>query len=113
LSFDTGYWLDTAARDSAGRALEAFISAAADKDVLKAGTRFMIAQCGHGDDTTTVDPAACDKLKAGHWTITDEFTPGFGGPQHIDAYIGEETSTDFTDSPWYTTLHDATLTIRT
>jgi hypothetical protein len=112
-SYDTGYWLDTAARDAAGRPLEGFSSAAADKDVLKAGTRFTISQCGRGDDNATIDPVVCAKLKASHWTITDEFTPGFGGPHHIDAYIGEETGADFTASTWYTTLHDAHLTIRT
>ena len=110
-SYDTGYWLDTAARDTAGRALVPFSSAAADRDVLKAGTRFSITQCGKDDGGQPIAAAVCAKLKGAHWTITDEFTPGLGGSHHVDAYIGEETSTDFTNSDWYTTLHKATLSI--
>lgn len=110
-SYDTGYWLDTAARDTAGRPLVPFTSAAADSDVLKGGTRFTITQCGKDDDGQTIDADVCTKLKGSHWTITDEFTPGLGGSHHVDAYIGEETGKDFTDSAWYTTLHKATLAI--
>jgi len=110
-SYDTGYWLDTAARDTAGRQLVPFSSAAADRDVLKAGTRFSITQCGTDDGGATIAAAVCAKLKDARWTITDEFTPGLGGSHHVDAYIGEETSKDFTNSDWYTTLHKATLSI--
>jgi hypothetical protein len=53
----------------------------------------------------------CAKLRAAHWTITDEFTPGLGGKGHVDVYLGEETGPGFTDSPWYTTLQGATLDI--
>jgi hypothetical protein len=110
-SYDTGYWLDTAARDTAGRPLVPFSSAAADRDVMKAGTRFTISQCGKDDDGQTIDADVCTKLKSSRWTITDEFTPGLGGSHHVDAYIGEETGPDFVDSAWYTTLHKATLSI--
>lgn len=109
-SYDTGYWLDTAARDTAGRSLVPFTSAAADRDVLTAGTRFSITKCGTDDDGQPVDATVCAKLRNAAWAITDEFTPGLGGPHHIDVYIGEETSRNFTDSAWYTTLHNATLT---
>ncbi len=105
-SSDTGYWLDTAARDTDGRALQPFVSAAADRDVLKAGTAFTIVHCG-----PEVAGAVCKRLMAACWTITDEFTPGLGGPRHVDLYIGEETGLDFTDSDWYTTLDGATLAI--
>ena len=105
-SSDTGYWLDTAARDTDGRALRPFVSAAADRDVLKAGTTFTILHCG-----PEVAAAVCRRLTAAHWTITDEFTPGLGGARHVDLYIGEETGPDFTDSDWYTTLEGATLAI--
>jgi hypothetical protein len=105
-SSDTGYWLDTAPRDTAGRALRPFVSAAADRDVLRAGTTFTILHCG-ADGTAAV----CRRLMAAHWTITDEFTPGLGGPRHVDLYIGEETGPDFTDSDWYTTLDGATLAV--
>ena len=105
-SSDTGYWLDTAARDADGRALQPFVSAAADRDVLKAGTTFAILHCGQG-----ATEAVCRRLTAAHWTITDEFTPGLGGPRHVDLYIGEETGPGFTDSDWYTELDGATLSI--
>jgi hypothetical protein len=105
-SSDTGYWLDTAARDTDGRALRPFVSAAADRDVLRAGTTFTILHCGR-DVTASV----CQKLMAARWAITDEFTPGLGGRRHIDLYIGEETGPDFTESDWYTTLEGATIAI--
>ena len=105
-SSDTGYWLDTAARDTDGRTLRPFMSAAADGDVLRAGTTFTILHCGRD-----VSAAVCQRLMAAHWMITDEFTPGLGGPRHVDLYIGEETGPDFTDSDWYTTLDGATLAI--
>jgi len=110
-SYDTGYWIDSAARDTAGRPLRPFESAAADPDVLKAATRFTITGCGHQDDGSEPPADVCAKLRAARWTITDEFTPGLGGKKHIDAYIGEETGPGFTDSPWYITLKSATLRI--
>jgi hypothetical protein len=58
-----------------------------------------------------VAAAVCRRLTAAHWTITDEFTPGLGGPRHVDLYIGEETGPNFTDSDWYTELDGATLAI--
>ena len=108
-SFDTGYWLDTAPRNSTGGVLRPFRTAAADPSVLRAGRAFTIVQCGHDEDGSAIDPAVCAKLRGSHWTVADEFTPGLGGPHHVDVYIGEETRTDFTDSPWYTTLTSATL----
>ncbi len=108
-SYDTGYWLDTATRDSYGRPLEAFVSAAADPDVLARGTRFTIAGCGRTDDGSAPPAAVCARLKAANWLVTDEFTPGLGGSKHIDAYIGAETGPGFTDSDWYITLQNATL----
>ncbi|MFG2041468.1 hypothetical protein [Dactylosporangium sp. NPDC048998] len=97
--------MDTAPRDSAGRPLRPWSSAAADGDVLGAGTRFTILRCG----TAEVAAEVCAKLKAPTWTIVDEFTPGLGGKRHVDVYIGEETGPDFTDSDLYTTLVNATL----
>jgi hypothetical protein len=110
-SFDTGYWLDDAARDTAGRPLRPFESAAADAAVLAAGTRFTIADCGRADDGSAVPAQVCGKLRDARWVISDEFTPGLGGERHIDVYIGEETGPGFTDGPWYTTLERATLHI--
>ncbi|WP_306205206.1 hypothetical protein [Actinoplanes sp. RD1] len=110
-SYDVGFWLDTAPRDTAGRALRPFVSAAADPGVLAAGTRFRIASCGHADDGSAPAAEVCNRLRAGAWRVTDEFTPGRGGARHIDAYIGEETGPGFTDSPWYLTLAGATLLV--
>lgn len=110
-SSDVGYWLDTAPRDSSGDPLRPFASAAADPEVLKQHTAFRIADCGRTDDGSTPPADVCTKLRAAHWRIVDEFTPGLGGRKHIDAYIGPETGPGFTDSDWYITLERATLAI--
>lgn len=107
-SYDIGYWLDTAPRDTAGRALRPFVSAAADPGVLAAGTTFRITGCGRA---AAADGEVCTKLRAAQWEVTDEFTPGRGGSKHLDAYIGEETGPDFTGSAWYLTLTDASVTL--
>jgi hypothetical protein len=111
-SYDTGYWLDDAPRDTAGRPLRPFESAAADPSALGSGTRFSITACGTDDDGGRLPDPVCTRLKAGRWVITDEFTPGLGGNRHLDVYLGEETGPRFTDSDWYTTLHGATLTLQ-
>jgi len=108
-SSDTGYWLDAAPRDTAGRPLRPFESAAADRNVLAAGSRFAIVDCGREQGGGSIAADVCAKLRSVRWVITDEFTPGLGGPRHVDVYIGEETGPRFTDSPWYTTLVNATL----
>ena len=108
-SYDVGFWLDTRPRDTAGRALRPFVSAAADPTVLARGTHFSIAACGRADDGSPPAAPVCAALRKARWTVTDEFTPGLGGSRHIDAYIGEETGPDFTSSPWYLTLRGATL----
>lgn len=108
-SHDIGYWIDDAPRDSGGRPLRAFQSAAADVDVMRAGTRFTIATCGRDDDGEAVAPEVCGRLSAAQWIITDEFTPGLGGVHHVDVYIGEEVGTDFTNSASYATLNGASL----
>lgn len=110
-SHDTGYWLDSAPRDSAGRALRPFESAAADPGALARGTRFVVLACGEDEGGHPVDPAVCARLRRARWTITDEFTPGLGGAHHIDLYLGEETGRGFTSGPWYTTLIGARLRI--
>jgi hypothetical protein len=107
-SVDTGFWLDTAPRDSAGGALRPWESAAADADVLAAGSRFSIVDCGR-DDGGEVAADVCARLRAPRWTVRDEFTTGLGGERHVDVYIGEETGPGFTESAWYVTLHDARL----
>jgi hypothetical protein len=104
-SYDTGYWMDTAPRDTAGRPLRPWVSAAADAGALRSGSRFTILRCGTAEVTADV----CARLKAPTWTIVDEFTPGLGGDKHVDVYIGEETTANFTDTDLYTTLENATL----
>jgi hypothetical protein len=108
-SVDAGYWLDDAPRDTAGRPLRPFQSAAADPGVLRSGTRFAIVGCGTTEDGDAISATVCDKLRTAIWTVTDEFTPGLGGTRHVDVYIGEETGPRFTDSAWYTTLINASL----
>jgi len=75
--------------------------------VLPAGSRFAIVDCGRA----AIHPTVCASLRHARWLVTDQFTPGFGGPRHVDVYIGEETAPDFTASPWYCTLAGATLRI--
>jgi hypothetical protein len=110
-SYDVGYWLDSAPRDTDGDRLTPFVSAAADPDVLPDGTRFRIAACGRQEDGSAAPAAVCTAFRNAAWQITDEFTPGLGGAHHIDAYIGPETGPDFTGSAWYLTLTGARLTI--
>jgi hypothetical protein len=111
-SVDTGYWLDDAPRDTAGRPLRPFESAAADPGVLRSGTTFAIVSCGTTEDGNAISIPVCDKLRTATWTVTDEFTPGLGGTRHVDVYIGEETGPHFTDTAWYTTLINASLRTR-
>jgi hypothetical protein len=108
-SYDIGFWLDTAPRDTDGDPLEPFVSAAADPSVLEHGTRFRFATCGRQDDGSAVPEPVCARFRAAGWRIDDEFTPGLGGPQHIDLYIGPETEERFTDSDSYVTLDGVIL----
>ncbi|NNJ60717.1 MAG: hypothetical protein HKP61_07135 [Dactylosporangium sp.] len=108
-SHDTGFWLDEAPRDTAGRRLRPFQSAAADQRVLPQGARFTITACGHDEEGERIAAEVCSRLQAARWTISDEFTPGLGGQRHTDVYIGEETGPNFTEGPWYVTLFEATL----
>ncbi|MEV6301963.1 hypothetical protein AB0M02_21295 [Actinoplanes sp. NPDC051861] len=110
-SYDIGFWLDSAPRSSDGNVLTPFVSAAADPAVLPQGTRFTVTACGHQDDGSSPAAEVCRALRDADWRITDEFTPGLGGPKHIDAYIGPETGPGFTDSAWYITLTGARLSI--
>jgi hypothetical protein len=108
-SYDTGYWLDSAPRDTDGNPLEPYVSAAADPNVLPHGTLFRIEDCGRQDDGSAPPQQVCAMLGAAGWRIDDEFTPGLGGRKHIDAYIGPETGPDFTSSDLYLTLVGATV----
>ncbi|WP_461033748.1 RlpA-like double-psi beta-barrel domain-containing protein [Streptomyces mayteni] len=108
-SHDTGYWLDVAPRDSYGRPLEPFVSAAADGEVLPRGRTLRVADCGTAEDGSAIEPDVCARLTAATWEIRDEFTPGLGGERHLDVYLGEETGPGFTADPLYTTLAGATL----
>ncbi|MFC4914068.1 hypothetical protein [Actinomadura gamaensis] len=101
-SHSTGYWLDDSTRDPAGRPLKAWESAAADRDVLARGQRFVITACGAG-----VPAAVCARFRKARWTVTDLFRPGYGGRHHTDVYLGEETDPDF--RRYATTLNGASL----
>lgn len=111
-SYDIGFWLDSAPRNAGGGVLTPFAAAAADPGVLPRGTDFTVAACGRQDDGSSPAAAVCAALRRNTWRVIDEFTPGLGGPRHIDAYIGPETGPDFTDSKWYVTLTGARLVIR-
>ena len=104
-----GFWLDTVALDSYGRALVPFVSAAADKRVLPKGATFKVVGCGRqGRDA--LEPQVCAKVRAAKWEVRDEFTTGLGGRKHVDLYLGEETGEDFTDvSPFYFDAKKASL----
>jgi hypothetical protein len=91
--------------------LQPFRSAAADPDVLPRGTGFTIADCGHAEDGGPVPVPVCGRLRAAHWTVSDQFTPGLGGVRHVDAYLGEETGPRVTGTDWYVTLAGAALTV--
>jgi hypothetical protein len=108
-SSDSGYWLDTAARDTHGRALRPYRTAAADG--LRDGTFVRLASCGRLDDGSAVPASVCRKLSAPRWQILDAFTPGLGGSRHLDLYVGEETGPTFTSSPAYATLEGADVRV--
>lgn len=109
-SYDIEYWLDSAPQNAHGGVLEPFRSAAADE--VPDGTRLRLADCGRLDSGAPVPPKVCQTLRNGEWQIQDRFTPGFGGPQHIDLYIGEESEPDFTTtSALYVSMYDASFTV--
>ncbi|TNC29122.1 hypothetical protein [Amycolatopsis alkalitolerans] len=98
-----------APRDSEGRPLEPFVSAAADG--VADGTPVRITGCGTLDDGSPVPAATCGRLSRASWRIRDEFTPGLGGSDRLDVYLGPETGPGFTDGPDYVTLIGATVTL--
>jgi len=111
-SHNVGYWLDDAPRDAHGGPLEPFRSAAADG--LPHGTRLELQTCGRLDSGEPVPGEVCRTLRDADWEIRDEFTPGFGGDNHIDLYVGEESTPDYTTSAeLYVTLTGARLELRT
>jgi hypothetical protein len=111
-SHDVGYWLDDAPRDAHGRALEPFRSAAADG--IPHGTRLELRTCGRLDSGDPVPADVCRKLRGADWEIRDEFTPGLGGDNHVDLYVGEESTPDYTTSgELYVSLTGARLDLRT
>lgn len=111
-SHNVGYWLDDAPRDAHGRALEPFRSAAADG--IPRGTRLQLRTCGRLDSGDPVPTGVCRKLRRADWEIRDEFTPGLGGDHHVDLYVGEESTPDYTTfGELYVSLTGARLDVRT
>lgn len=98
-----GYWLDVIPCDSYGNSLLAFVTAAADGDVMARGTRFKITDCGVDSESgELMDPVACATFKAANWEIQDEFSAGKGGSGHIDLYVGFEHTANFESrSPYW------------
>ncbi|MES9607164.1 hypothetical protein [Actinomadura sp. NPDC000929] len=108
-SHSVGFWLDDTTRDSRGRPLRAWASAAADRSVLARGRRFAILDCGEDGGGRAVEDEVCAAFRKARWTVTDLFRPGYGGQNHADVYIGEEKGSRLAGSPFYTTLSGATL----
>lgn len=104
-SYDVGYWLDTLPANTNGEALRPFISTASDG--LRLGDTFRLVPPLRQDTGEAVDPAFSALLLAASWDVEDEFTPGLGGPKHIDLYIGEEDRVNFKNGPRYITMVDA------
>jgi hypothetical protein len=108
-SHDIGFWLDTAPRDAHGHPLQPFHTAAADE--LPDGMKLRLVDCGRFESGEPVPEEVCTALRGGQWEITDRFTPGLGGRQHIDLYIGEEPEENFTASgALYVSLQHARFT---
>ncbi len=63
-SHDKGHWLDTAPRDSVGRPLRPFVSAAADG--LKTGSRVKIVSSGQTPEGEETGPLFTES----HWCTT-------------------------------------------
>ncbi|WP_021599120.1 hypothetical protein [Actinomadura welshii] len=108
-SHSVGFWLDDTTRDSRGRPLKPWVSAAADKSVLARGQRFAIAGCGGDGNGRPIPAEVCERFRKARWTVTDLFRPGYGGENHADVYLGEEKGSLMSGSPFYTTLKGATL----
>lgn len=108
-SYDVGYWLDTIPSDSYGNPLQPFMVAAADPVAMARGTKFKLNDCGSDPNAITSD--YCNKLKSSTWVINDQFTPGLGGPKHVDLYIGEENQPNFESSDLYVDLNKVTLQV--
>ena len=108
-SHSVGFWLDDTTRDSRGRPLRPWASAAADKSVLARGQRFAIVDCGRDGNGRAIEDEVCAAFRKANWTVTDLFRPGYGGENHADVYIGEEKGPRLAESPFYTTLSGATL----
>ncbi|MER7546918.1 hypothetical protein ABTW95_28320 [Spirillospora sp. NPDC127506] len=108
-SHSVGFWLDDSTRDSRGRPLKPWTSAAADRSVLARGQRFAILGCGRDGSGRPIEPKVCAAFRGARWTVTDLFRPGYGGENHADVYLGEEKGSRLSESPFYTTLNGATL----
>jgi len=112
-SFNTGFWLDTAPRDSYGGVLVPYQSCASgdqgSAQGLERGARLTIFFCGRDTDSGDApDPGACKRMMSAKWVVRDQFTPGLGGENHIDLYIGEEDCPNFENvSPRYVDLSGA------
>ncbi|GAC1391484.1 MAG: hypothetical protein NVSMB46_04150 [Candidatus Saccharimonadales bacterium] len=108
-SYDIGYWLDKVPANSNGDELIAYESAAADSAALARNTTFQILDCG--PDESAFSANVCHKIMHARWSITDQFTPGFGGPKHVDLYIGEENQIAFENSDNYLDIKNVELSI--
>ncbi len=109
-SYDIGFWLDQVPANAYGGALQSFRTAAADPAVLPRGTRFKLAAPLIQDNGAPLDDSIAARFLSAEWDVDDQFTPGYGGDNHLDLYIGEENQPDFTEtSPLYITLKNVAI----
>lgn len=109
-SFRGGFWLSEFAPTVYGSPLHPFISAACDDTVLAPGTRFKLKKPLLQSGGDPIRSAGAKKLLDTTWEVQDHFASGYGGDFHIDLYIGEEDSGDFTtDNPFYVTLENVII----
>lgn len=109
-SSNTGYWLDTLPRDAQGNALMPYRSAAADPSI-PFGTTFKIQSCGADTTTSTpTDSKVCAAYQWQSWEVADRFSAGAVG-QHVDLYVGEQTSATFTAGANFIDASGAAITL--
>jgi len=109
-SYDTGFWLDQVPANAYGGALQSFRTAAADPAVMPRGTRFKLVAPLIQDNGAPLGDSAAARFLSAEWDVEDQFTPGYGGDNHLDLYIGEENQPNFTEtSPLYITLKNVAI----
>ena len=109
-SFSDNFWIHPFPPDAYGSAARAFVTAAADDNVLAPGTRFrLVAPLAEAGGP--IPDSTANKLLSSTWTVSDHFQAGYGGSLHIDLYVGEQTTPSFTSSPYYLLLENVAIEV--